>query len=125
MKENYPDSVDQVIIRDLKIQAIIGVYEWERTEPQDVLVNLILFTDLNAAEASDDIADTIDYAVVAEKIQSHANQAARRTVEALASDLADLCLGFDGVQGVRVRVEKTAALSNARAVGVQIERRRD
>ena len=122
MEDRNSLPMDQVIIRDLTIRAIIGVYEWERSEPQDILVNLVLYTDLRAAGKSDDAADIIDYAIVAERVQSHAIQAARRTVEALASDLADLCLGFSGVQRVSVRIEKTAAVNNARAVGVQIER---
>ena len=124
MGDESPSFTDQVIIRDLKVRGILGVYDWERQEPQDILVNLVLSTDLRPAGESDDIADSIDYAMVSEKVEAHAASAARQTVEALAADLARLCLEIPGVQRVRVRIEKPGAVPSARWVGVQIERSR-
>ena len=113
---------DQVFIRDLLVRGIIGVYDWERREAQDILINLVLFTDLRQAGESDDLTHSIDYHSLAKKVQAHAEQAQRLTVEALAADLAHLCLEDPGVQSVRVRVEKPGAVRFARSVGVEIER---
>jgi FolB domain-containing protein len=116
--------MDQVIIRDLRVRAIIGVYAHERQEPQDILINLTLYSDLRKAGESDDLADSIDYAMVAEKVRAHAEGVGRFTVEALASDLAGICLQIPNVNGVRVRVEKPGAVPFCKSVGVEIERRR-
>jgi FolB domain-containing protein len=113
---------DQIHIRDLLIRGILGVNDWEREQPQDILVNLTLTADLRRAGASDDISDTVNYRTVAKKIIAHVEAAQRLTVEALASDIARLCLNEPGVQRVRVRVEKPGALRFARSVGIEIER---
>jgi FolB domain-containing protein len=114
--------MDQVFITDLRARGIIGVYDWERKEPQEILVNIVLFTDLRKAGQSDDVNDSVNYASVAKKVQAHAETAGRLTVEALAADLAQLCLVEPGVQRVRVRVEKPGAVRFSRSVGVEIER---
>ncbi len=116
--------MDKVIIRNLRARGIIGINPWEREKPQEILINLVLFTDNRAAEASDDIADCVNYRTVAKKVLAHAETAARYTVEALAGDLARLCLEEPGVMRVRVRVEKPGAVRFADSVGVEIERAR-
>ena len=116
--------MDKVIIRNLRARGIIGVNTWEREKPQEILINLVLFTDTRAAEASDDIANCVNYRTVAKKVLAHAESAARYTVEALAGDLARLCLEEPGVVRVQVRVEKPGAVRFADAVGVEIERAR-
>ncbi len=116
--------MDKVIIRNLRARGIIGVNPWEREKPQEILINIVLFTDNRAAEASDDIADCVNYRTVAKKVLAHAETAARYTVEALAGDLARLCLEEPGVVRVQVRVEKPGAVRFADSVGVEIERAR-
>jgi FolB domain-containing protein len=116
--------MDQIMIRDLRIYGIIGVYEWERNQPQEILINIVLSTDLRKAGRSDNLADTIDYAKIAQKVRDHAEKAGRFTVEALATDLAALCLEEPAVQKVVVRLEKPAAVPDCRSVGVEIERSR-
>ncbi len=116
--------MDKVIIRNLRARGIIGVNPWEREKPQEILINIVLFTDNRAAEASDDIADCVNYRTVAKKVLAHAETAARYTVEALAGDLARLCLAEPGVMRVQVRVEKPGAVRFADSVGVEIERAR-
>ena len=82
----------------------------------------MLFTDLRKIGESDDIQDGVNYRTVAKRILAHAEKAGRFTVEALAEDLASLCLKETGVQKVRVRVEKPGAVRFSRSVGVEIER---
>ena len=117
--------MDQIFIKDLSVRGIIGINDWEREKPQEILINLILFGDLHKAGESDDIADTINYRTVAKKIQAHAESAGRLTVEALAADLARLSLEEPGVEKVIVRVEKPGAVRFSGSVGVEIERDRE
>jgi FolB domain-containing protein len=117
--------MDQVFISDLVARGIIGLNDWEREKPQEILINLVLFGDLSKAGQSDDIRDSINYRTVAKKVLAHAETAQRLTVEALAADLAGLCLEEPGVQKVRVRVEKPGAVRFSRSVGVEIERAKE
>jgi FolB domain-containing protein len=114
--------MDQILIKDLLVRGIIGITERERERPQDILINVVLFTDITRAGESDDIHDCVDYSKVARKLMAHAEKANRETVEALVSDLAKLCLEEPGVEGVRLRVEKPGAVRFSRSVGVEIER---
>jgi FolB domain-containing protein len=117
--------MDQVIITDLVARGIIGVNDWEREQPQEILINIVLFADLRPAGQSDNVLDSVDYRLVAKKVRAHAETAQRLTVEALAADLARLCLETRGVEKVRVRVEKPGAVRFSRSVGVEIERTKD
>jgi FolB domain-containing protein len=116
--------MDKVIIEDLLVRGIIGVNDWERRRAQDILINITLFTDTRRAGETDSIADCVDYSKMSKRIQAHAESAARLTVEALANDLAGICLEEKGVQKVILRVEKPGAVRFAKSVGVEIERSR-
>jgi FolB domain-containing protein len=115
-------GMDQIFIRDLAARGIIGINDWERETPQEMVINIVLFTDLRTAGESDDIRDSVDYSYIAKKILAHAETSRRLTVEALAADLARLCLNEPRVEKVRVRVEKPGAVRFCRSVGVEIER---
>ena len=116
--------MDKIIVKDLLAHGIIGVYEREREQPQDILINLVLYTDLEAAGQSDRLEDSINYAEIAEQVKQHAETAKRLTVEALAQDIANMLLNEFGVKEVIVRVEKPNAIDFAGSVGVEIERSR-
>jgi len=114
--------MDKVIIKNLLARGIIGVRDWERKRAQDILINITLFTDIRRAAETDDINNCADYSEVTKKVQAHAESAGRFTVEALANDLANICLAQNNVQRVIVRVEKPTAVRFAESVGVEIER---
>lgn len=114
--------MDKIIIKDLRVTGIIGIYDFERTTPQEMVINVVLLTDIRQAAKTDALADCVDYEKVAKKVKAHAETAQRLTVEALAEDLAQLCLETPGVRGVQIRVEKTEAIGFVAAVGVEIER---
>lgn len=114
--------MDKTFIKDLIARGIIGINDWEREKPQEILINITVFSDTRPAAKSDDLADCVDYRALAKKAQSHAETAARFTVEALANDIADICLEQELVQRVIVRVEKPGAVRFAKSVGVEIER---
>jgi FolB domain-containing protein len=117
--------MDQVLIKDLLVRGIIGINDWERVTPQDILINIVLFADLQRAGDTDNIADCVNYRTVAKKVQAHTETARRLTVEALAADIARLCLEDPNVHKVRVRVEKPGAVRYSQSVGVEIERSRN
>ena len=117
--------MDRVIIKDLLVRGIIGINDWERKRAQDILINIILFTDTRRAGETDSIVDCVNYSTVSKQVQAHAESAQRLTVEALANDLAKICLEHESVQKVILRVEKPGAVRFAKSVGVEIERSRD
>ncbi|MBU2609888.1 MAG: dihydroneopterin aldolase [Chloroflexi bacterium] len=122
--------MDKIFIRDLRVQGILGVYDWERQQPREILINVELFTDTRRAAETDDLADCVDYSQMAQKIRAlvapqtaGAGDAGRFTVEALAEDIANLCLNQPRVQKVTVRVEKPGAVEGSESVGVEIIRK--
>jgi FolB domain-containing protein len=116
--------MDKVFIRDLRIQGILGVFDRERETPREIVVNVTVFTDTRPAAQSDDIGDCVDYDLLAKNIRALVESARRFTVEALAEDIASLCLGSLQVRKVCVRVDKPGAVTGAESVGVEIERTR-
>jgi len=116
--------MDKIIIKDLRAHGILGVFPHERETPQEILINITVYTDTQRAAQADDIADCVDYDALANKVKAHAESAQRFTVEALANDLAEICLQEKGVEKVNVRVEKPSAVPSAQSVGVEVERTR-
>jgi FolB domain-containing protein len=114
--------MDKTFIKDLAARGIIGINDWEREKPQEILINITAFTDTRAAAKSDALEDCVDYRALAKKVQHHAETAARFTVEALANDIAEISLEQKGVERVIVRVEKPGAVRFSKSVGVEIER---
>jgi FolB domain-containing protein len=114
--------MDKVIINNLVARGIIGINDWERVKPQEILINITLFGDLHKAGETDNIEHSINYRTIAKQAQSLAENCQRLTVEALAADIAAYCLDVQGVVKVRVKVEKPGAVRFASSVGVEIER---
>ncbi len=117
--------MDQILIKDLLARGVIGISEKERSQPQDILINIVIFTDIRAAAISDDVEESINYRTVSKQVLAHASSVGRFTVEALAEDVARIILENPKVLGVRVRVEKPGAVRFTRSVGVEIERMRN
>lgn len=115
---------DRIVIRDLLVRGVIGINDWERQVRQDILVNLTVYADLTRAGETDLIDDTVDYKRLTKAVIAHVEASKRQTVEALAADVAAICLDQPGVVRARVRIEKPGALRFATSVGVEIERSR-
>lgn len=115
--------MDKILIKDLLVRGVIGVNDWEREKPQDILINIEISADLAQVGKSDHLDDSVNYRTVSKKVIAHIETAKRFTVEALASDIAEICLREPGVESVRVRVEKPGAVRFAASVGVEIERK--
>src|SRR4030042_1150725 len=116
--------MDKIIIKNILARGIIGIRDWERNKPRDILINIDLFSEERKQGASDDISTCIDYSTITKKVIHHAETAERFTVEALAEDIAQICLADARVLKTTVRVEKPGAVRFTQSVGVEIERSR-
>lgn len=116
--------MDRIYIEGLALRCVVGVFPEERREVQEVLIGIVLDTDLAAAGASDDLTDTIDYGELKRRIRSFVEQSRFHLIEALAEGVAAICLEEPRVSAARVRVDKPGALRFARTVAVEIERSR-
>lgn len=117
--------MDKIIVKDLLLRGIIGINPDERVKAQDILINVVMFADISAAAASDNIADAVDYKTITKSIIRHVENSSDFLVEKLVTDIARLILAAtDQVTKVQVRVEKPGALRFARSVGIEIERTR-
>lgn len=114
--------MDKIIIRDLLARGPIGITEKERMSPQDILINAELFADTRKAAETDCIDDCVNYSTIAKSIIKLASENRRKTVEAFAQDIADMCLENELVKKVLIRVEKTSVVRFTKSVGVEIER---
>ncbi len=116
---------DQILIKDLFLRTIIGVNDDERSNRQDVLINLVLDVDTRAAGRSDDMQDTVNYRDIAKQVIELVEGSRFFLVEKLANEIARVCLSDRRVEQVQVSVEKPAALRFAKSVGISIVRTRD
>ncbi len=116
---------DRIHITDLLLRCIIGIREWERTTPQNVNLNITLFTDFSKACLSDDIADTVDYVAIKKDIIKEVEASSFNLVEKLAHTIAEICLRNERVIRVDVNLSKPGALRFARTVAVEITRTRE
>ena len=113
---------DKVLIRELKVEAILGILPQERVTPQPVLINITIYTDTRRAARSKDIVDAVNYAALADAATDLTIDGKYLLIETLVEDLAALSLSRAHVEGVSVRVEKPQAVQAADAVGVEIYR---
>jgi FolB domain-containing protein len=113
---------DKVIITNLRARGILGIHNWERVASREIIINATMFADTFAAAQSDEISDCVNYSDMAKKLRAHAESAARMTVEALANDLAEICLQEPKVIKVILRVDKPKAVPEAESVAVEVER---
>ena len=113
---------DRVFIEDLRIQTVIGVYDWEREITQTVSLDLEMAFDIDQAAASDDIAHTLDYKAVAKRLIGFVESSEFQLVEALADHCARIILEEFPVDWLRLKLSKPGAVRGSSAVGVIIER---
>ena len=114
--------MDIVYIRELEIDAIIGIYDWERETKQTVSIDLEMGCDNTKAGASEDIADALDYKSVAKRLISFVEGSEFLLVETLAERIAAIVLEEFSVPWLRLRLGKPGAVTGSKDVGVIIER---
>lgn len=116
--------MDRILIEDLTARCLLGVNAEERRAKQEVVINIALATDTRQAAASDDFAQAVDYRAIKQRVLAVAEASEYYLVEALAERVAEVCLEHPGVSEAQVRVTKPSALRFARAVSLEITRRR-
>ncbi len=114
--------MDIVFIRDLRIKAVIGIYDWERTIKQDVVFDLEMASEVAKAAATDKIEDALNYKAVAKRIVDYVEESSFELVETLAERVAGIIIDEFSVPWVRLTLNKQGALSMAKDVGITIER---
>lgn len=114
--------MDIVFIRDLRIDAVVGIYDWERRIRQAVRLDLEMGTDIRKAGETDAIEDTLDYKAVAKRVIAFVEESEFQLVETMAERIAGLLMAEFGIPWLRLTVAKPGAVRGAREVGVTIER---
>lgn len=116
--------MDKIFLSALRIECIVGIWEWERRVKQTVVIDIEMETDIRRAAASDHIDDTVDYKRVSKRLISFVGESQFQLVETLTERIAQLLVTEFGVAWVKVRLNKQGAIRGARDVGIEIERRR-
>ena len=115
---------DRIFLRELKAEAIIGIYDWERRVRQTVSVDVEMPGDVRRAAASDRIEDTLNYKLVAKQVLAFIEASEYHLVETLVEQIAQLVLREFALEWVKVSLSKPGAIRGSRDVGVTIERSR-
>ncbi len=114
--------MDIVYIRELEIETIIGIYDWEREQKQVVSLDLEMGTDISAAARSEDIENTMDYKAVAKRLIEFIEGSEFFLVETMAERITEIVLEEFSVPWLKLRVGKPGAVTGSKDVGVIIER---
>lgn len=117
--------MDKIYLSQLKIEAIVGIWEWERQIPQTVLVDLEMAADVRRAAATDSIDDALNYKRVAKRVRELVEGSGFQLVETMAEKIAEAVIAEFDVPWIKVRINKPGAIRGARDVGVVIERGRE
>lgn len=114
--------MDIVYIRDLRIDTIIGIYDWEREVRQTVSIDLEMASDIRKAAETDDIQYALNYKAVSKRLIAYVENRNALLVEALAEEIAQIIRTEFNVPWLRLRLSKPGAIRGARDVGLIIER---
>lgn len=117
-------TMDIIYLRDLRIDTVIGIYDWERRTKQTVILDLEMGTDIARAAKSDDIKDTLNYKEVAKRVVGFVEESRCQLVETLAERVADILMNEFNLPWLRLSLNKQGAVRGVRDVGVVIERGR-
>lgn len=114
--------MDIIFLGGLEIETVIGIYDWERTIKQKIYLDIEMAFDIKKAAATDDIAYTLDYKTVSDRIVQFVETSEFFLVETLIEKIADILLTEFSIPWVKIILNKKGAVSRARDVGIIIER---
>jgi dihydroneopterin aldolase len=120
--ESEQRLVDIIYISDLRIETVIGIFDWERKIKQTVVLDIEMAGDCRKAAVNDNVEDTLNYKSVAKRLIEFVGNSKYQLVETLAERCAEIIMEEFHVPWVKLRVNKRGALRGARDVGVIIER---
>ena len=115
-------TTDRIHITGLRVECIIGINDWERVTKQEVVIDITLQVDLTKPGDSDEIEDTVNYRDISKAVQAHGEASSYGLIEAMARNIATICLESEAVTRADVSVQKPGALRGADSVGVEISR---
>ena len=113
---------DVVFVKGLTVEAVIGVYEWERAITQPLLIDIAFETDISKAAVSDEVNDALNYKAVCDDVSEWCQAIKAKLLEHLAGQIADKLLEKYNCHKITLSVAKPTAIQQADAVGVQITR---
>ncbi len=113
---------DVVFIKGLKVEAVIGVFDWERAITQPLLIDIALETDISRAAVSDDVSDALSYKEVCDDVSEWCKEIKAKLLEHLAGQISDKIFAKYDCQKITLSIAKPTAIAQADAVGVQITR---
>ena len=113
---------DFIILDSLEFECIIGIFDWERTTKQKVLIDFELACDTRAAASSDDIKDAVDYKKITKEILAFVEPSQFYLIEKMAEKVSDICLSHFGVKSATVKVSKPGAVRGSKNISVRITR---
>lgn len=116
--------MDLVFINQLQLNTIIGIHDWERKQPQPVVLDIEIGCSIKKAAQSDQIKDCIDYFEVCERIKKLTDTHTFQLVETLVETISNIILKDFGAQQVKIKLSKPNAVKEAQGVGVIIQRSR-
>lgn len=114
--------MDTIFLKDLRIDTVVGIWDWERAVPQTVSIDLEMAADVAAAAAKDHIDATLDYKAVTKRVIAFVAASRFQLIETMAEGIAEIITGEFQVPWVKVTVHKPYAIRGSRDVGLVIER---
>ncbi|MEJ2114874.1 MAG: dihydroneopterin aldolase [Gammaproteobacteria bacterium] len=114
--------MDTIFLRDLEINATIGIFEWEKRIKQKVRIDLEMATDIAKAAASDAIEDTLDYKAISKRVIQFVEESRYELIETLIEKVSEIILKEFNISWVRLTISKPGAVRGSRDVGITIER---
>jgi len=116
--------MDRIYLRDLEIDAVVGVYDWEQRIRRRLRFDIELATDTRVAAHSGEIGDTVDYEAVANAVRAIVTREPHILLESLAEEIAEALMSGFGIPWLRIELGKPGAVAGVREVGIVIERGR-
>jgi len=114
--------MDIIFLGGLEIDTVIGIYDWERKIKQKIILDIEMGFNIQKAAASDDIAHTLDYKAVSDRIVDFVERSEFYLVEKLIEEIANILRSDFAIPWVKITLNKKGAVSRARDVGIIIER---
>lgn len=117
--------MDIIFIESLRVDTVIGVYDWEKKFEQPLFFDVEMQTDIHASAQKDDIDLTVNYKTVCDEITDLVKQSRYELLETLAEDICQHILkNHLGVQQLTLSIKKPQAVTQAENVGLKIIRQR-
>ena len=114
--------MDKIVLTDLRVDAVIGIWDWEKRNSQSISIDLEMQTDTKKISQSDSIEDALDYKAVSKRAKQFIQDSQFNLIETLAENLAQIILEEFDVQWLKLSISKPYAIRDSKNIGVCIER---